>query len=102
MESRSGEVILVDAQRIGLISDTHGLLRPDVFTVFHDVQLILHAGDVGPDEILDELATIAPVHAVRGNTDAIDNPRLPDAVELSINGLRVHVSHGHEVGASPD
>ena len=102
MESQSAGVIQVDAQRIGLISDTHGLLRPEVFTVFRDVQLILHAGDVGPDAILDELATMAPVYAVRGNTDVVGNPRLPDAIELNINGLSVHVSHGHEVGATPD
>jgi len=90
------------AGRVGLISDTHGLLRPDVFTVFEGVDLILHAGDVGPDSILDELGAIAPVRAVRGNTDAVANPRLPESIELEINGLRVHVSHGHEVGATPD
>jgi putative phosphoesterase len=92
----------LQAGRIGLISDTHGLLRPDVFAVFEGVDLILHAGDVGPDAILDELGVIAPVKAVRGNTDAPGNPRLPESIELEINGLRVHVSHGHEVGASPD
>jgi putative phosphoesterase len=96
------ELIQVEARRIGLISDTHGLLRPDVFTAFRDVELILHAGDVGPTEILDELAAIAPVYAVRGNTDPVGVPGLPDAVELRIGALRVHVSHGHEVGARPD
>lgn len=102
MESGSGGVIEVEAQVIGLISDTHGLLRPEVFTVFRGVQLILHAGDVGPDELLDELAAIAPVYAVRGNTDVVGNPRLPDAIDLNINGMSLHVSHGHEVGATPD
>lgn len=101
MESR-GELIRVDARRVGLISDTHNMLRPQVFDVFEGVDLILHAGDVGDDDILDELETIAPVYAVRGNTDRIDNPRLPESRELLINGsLRVHVSHGHEVGAKP-
>lgn len=100
MESGS-EVIRSDARRIGLISDTHGLLRPQVFEVFEGVDLILHAGDVGEDGILDELGTIAPVYAVRGNTDRIDNPRLPESRELVVHGLRVHVSHGHEVGAKP-
>jgi hypothetical protein len=90
------------AGRIGLISDTHGLLRPDVFTVFEGVDLILHAGDVGPEAILDDLRVIAPVRAVRGNTDAPGIPGLPESIELEINGLRVHVSHGHEVGATPD
>jgi uncharacterized protein len=84
---------------VGLISDTHGMLRPDVFTALAGVDLILHAGDVGGDEILDELAVIAPVHAVYGNTDAPGQPRLSDAIEMEISGLRVHVSHGHEVGS---
>jgi uncharacterized protein len=88
----------VRAQLVGLISDTHGLLRPEVFNAFTKVDLILHAGDVGPDEILDELSAIAPVHAVRGNTDRSDNPRLPQSLDLEINGRTVHVSHGHEVG----
>ncbi len=83
---------------VGLISDTHGLLRPDVFAAFEGVGLILHAGDVGGDEILDELGMIAPVHAVFGNTDPPENPRLSDALSLIIGDLRVHVSHGHEVG----
>jgi uncharacterized protein len=87
------------ARVVGLISDTHGMLRPDVFTALAGVDLILHAGDVGGDEILDELAVIAPVHAVYGNTDAPGQPRLSDAIEMEIAGLRVHVSHGHEVGS---
>ncbi len=84
---------------IGLISDTHGLLRPDIHQAFAGVELILHAGDVGGDEILDELALIAPVSAVYGNTDASDDPRLSPAIERVIGGLRVHVSHGHELGS---
>lgn len=83
---------------VGLISDTHGLLRPEVFDALKDVELILHAGDVGRDDILDELSAIAPVKAVRGNTDDPGNPRLEDALELTLAGVRVHVSHGHEVG----
>lgn len=102
MESGRDELIRSSASRVGLISDTHGLLRPEVFAVFKGVELILHAGDVGPDEILDELATIAPVYAVRGNTDAVGNPRLPDNLELEIKGVTVHVSHGHETGATPE
>ena len=84
---------------IGLISDTHGLLRASVHTALAGVQLILHAGDVGGDEILDELALIAPVHAVYGNTDATDAPRLTQSIERTIEGVRIHVSHGHEVGS---
>ena len=85
-------------RRIGLISDTHGMLRPDVFEALAGVELILHAGDVGGDEILDELATIAPVEAVHGNTDPPGNPRLAAAIDRRIDGLSIHVSHGHELG----
>lgn len=84
--------------RIGLISDTHGQLRADVHNVFEGVSLILHAGDVCGDEILDELALIAPVKAVRGNCDDPWNPRLPERLDLELGGVRVHVSHGHELG----
>lgn len=84
---------------VGLISDTHGLVRPGVHTALAGVEMILHAGDVGGDAILDELEQIAPVRAVYGNTDPPGQPRLKTAVEMEIGGVRVHVSHGHEVGA---
>jgi hypothetical protein len=84
---------------IGVISDTHGLVRPDVHSALAGVQLILHAGDVGDDEILDELELIAPVHAVYGNTDAPGRRRLVPSIDVSIGGVSVHVSHGHEVGS---
>jgi uncharacterized protein len=84
---------------IGLISDTHGLLRADVHRALAGVELILHAGDVGGDEILDELALIAPVLAVYGNTDAPGDPKLRESIELTIDGVSVHVSHGHELGS---
>ncbi|HVE79118.1 MAG TPA: metallophosphoesterase family protein [Gemmatimonadaceae bacterium] len=83
---------------LGLIADTHGLVRPDVHAALAGVELILHAGDVGGDEVLDELALIAPVRAVYGNTDPPGAPRMTETVELSVGGVRVHVSHGHEVG----
>jgi putative phosphoesterase len=54
---------------LGVISDTHGLLRPEVLAAFKGVGLILHAGDIGNIEVLDGLRTIAPVVAVRGNND---------------------------------
>lgn len=94
MSARGNEPIL-----IGLISDTHGLLRPDVHEAFAGVDLILHAGDVGGDEILDELATIAPVEAVFGNTDPAGHPRLRDRIRRKCGELWVGVSHGHEVGS---
>ena len=70
----SGEGVHV----IGLISDTHGLVRADVHHALAGVELILHAGDVGGDEMLDELELIAPVLAVYGNTDPPGDPRLTD------------------------
>jgi putative phosphoesterase len=84
---------------IGLISDTHGLVRAGVHEALAGVELILHAGDVGGDEILDELALIAPVLAVFGNTDATIDPRLSASIERTIGGVRIHVSHGHELGS---
>ena len=93
---------VADAHEIGLISDTHGLLRPEVFAAFEGVELILHAGDVGAD-VLEELEAIAPLLAVRGNTDSPGDPRLQEGVEREIGGVLVHVSHGHEVGSpTPD
>ena len=89
------------AHVIGLISDTHGMVRASVHQALAGVELILHAGDVGGDEILDELELIAPVVAVYGNTDGPGNPRLADSVERTIGGVRIHVSHGHELGSPP-
>ena len=54
---------------IGIISDTHGLLRPEVITSFKGVDLLLHAGDVGDPEVIDDLESIAPLVVVRGNMD---------------------------------
>ena len=58
-----------NAKQIGLISDTHGLLRPEAVEALRGSELILHAGDVGKPEILDELRKLAPVVAIRGNVD---------------------------------
>jgi uncharacterized protein len=84
---------------IGLISDTHGMVRPGVFDALAGVDRILHAGDVGPDDVLHELDVIAPVSAVYGNTDAPGNPRLSNALNVEIGGVSIHVSHGHELGS---
>ncbi|MDQ2931629.1 MAG: metallophosphatase family protein [Gemmatimonadota bacterium] len=83
---------------IGLISDTHGQLRAGVHAALHDVELILHAGDVGGDDILDELSLIAPVEAVYGNTDTPGNPRLAAQIVREIGGVLIQVQHGHESG----
>ncbi|HEV7704358.1 MAG TPA: metallophosphoesterase family protein [Gemmatimonadaceae bacterium] len=83
---------------VGLISDTHGQLRAGVHQAFEGVDLILHAGDVGGDDILDELALIAPVEAVYGNTDTPGNPRLSAQIVREIDGVVIQVQHGHESG----
>ena len=90
--------------RIGLISDTHDQLRPQVFDIFADVDLILHAGDVGEIDIILELEAIAPVHAVMGNTDSPGlQPRVRDEVLLELEGHRIVVVHGHRLGSpTPD
>ena len=84
--------------RIGLISDTHGLLRPQVHDVFAGVSQILHAGDVCSDTILTELGIIAPVRAVYGNCDDPWDPSLSEAIAVEVGGVRIHVQHGHELG----
>ena len=84
--------------RVGLIADTHGLLRPQVHGVFAGVSRILHAGDLVSDTILDELALIAPVQAVYGNCDDPWDPSLHEALDVEIGGVRIHVQHGHELG----
>jgi putative phosphoesterase len=83
---------------LGLISDTHGLMRPEALRALHGVELILHAGDVGRSSVLDALRGIAPVYAVAGNVDGAA-AGLRAAVDLVLDGLRVHVSHGHELGS---
>jgi putative phosphoesterase len=87
------------AHLIGLISDTHGLVRPAVHDALRGVEIMLHAGDVGGREILDELRLIAPVKAVFGNTDLPGMPELTDSIDMEIAGVRIHVSHGDEVGS---
>lgn len=83
---------------VGLIADTHGLIRDEAIRALHGVDVILHAGDVGRQAVLDALAAVAPVHAVAGNVDA---PRagLRPFLQLDLQGVRVHVSHGHELGS---
>jgi len=88
-----------ETHTVGLISDTHGLMRSDVHEALAGVELILHAGDVGGQDILDELALVAPVRAVFGNTDPPDAPGLSAEILITIGGISIHVSHGHELGS---
>jgi len=86
--------------RLGVIADTHGLLRPEVFEVFHEVDHILHAGDLGPLELLAELESLAPVTAVYGNTDGFDvRARLPQVARVELDGFQIVVTHGDQFGS---
>ena len=84
---------------IGLISDTHGRVRPQLPAVFAGVERIVHAGDVGDGAVLRALAAIAPVEAVSGNVDDRHDPSLPRARTLPVGSLTLHVSHGDEFGS---
>ncbi len=80
--------------RIGVISDTHGVLPARIHEVFVGVERIIHAGDIGNQGVLDELGAIAPVLAVEGNTDAgWQSMPLPGRLSVTICGLRFHVGH---------
>jgi putative phosphoesterase len=79
---------------IGVISDTHGLLRPEVAAALAGVELIIHAGDIGNPQILEVLTRIAPVHAVRGNTDrAAWAAALPHTRVVEVGGVLIYVLH---------
>jgi uncharacterized protein len=83
--------------RIGLISDTHGLLRPEALSALKGSQLIIHAGDVGRREILDELGALAPVVAVRGNVDTESwAAKLPLTAVAEAEGATIYVLHNLE------
>lgn len=87
------------ALRLGVISDTHGLLRPEVFDVFQQVDHIVHGGDIGTPDILTELEAIAPVTAVYGNVDgAALRARLPPVATLDLDGFAIVVTHGDQFG----
>jgi len=80
--------------KIGLISDTHGLLRPAALAALDGCEWIVHAGDIGTPEILDALRRLAPVTAVRGNNDRGDWAEpLPHSLELELGSLRLFVVH---------
>jgi hypothetical protein len=81
-------------QIVGVIADTHGLVRPEALAALAGVHRILHAGDVGSRAVLDALSALAPVTAVRGNNDF--GPwaeALADTLDVDLGGARVHVLH---------
>jgi hypothetical protein len=91
--------------KIGLISDTHGLLRPEAVRALSGVAQIIHAGDVGGPEVIAGLRAIAPVHAVRGNNDQDGWARksLPLRLSLDMAGARILVLHDlNELGSDAE
>jgi len=89
---------------IGVISDTHGLLRPEALTALAGVDHILHAGDVGNPEILDTLGTIAPVTAIHGNVDVYgDCAQLPATEVVQLDGHLFYLIHSiHDLDLNPE
>ncbi len=80
--------------RIGVISDTHGLLRPEAIAVLQDVDHILHAGDVGDPAILQTLRTLAPLTAIRGNIDTTGPcVQLPSTEFIELAGHNIYMLH---------
>jgi hypothetical protein len=80
--------------RIGLISDTHGLLRPEAVAALQGCAQIIHAGYIVKPQVLDGLRVIAPLEAIRGNIDSADWAQvLPERLDLRIGGLTLHVLH---------
>jgi hypothetical protein len=86
--------------RVGVISDTHGMLRPDVLKYFADVGHILHAGDIGDEDLLIALEAVAPVTAVWGNTDGLAlRHRIPEIATVVLERRTIAVVHGHQLGS---
>lgn len=82
------------AVTIGVISDTHGLLRPEALAALAGSELIIHAGDIGSREIITALERIAPVHAIRGNVDRADWAlRFPETLAVEAGGVWLWVLH---------
>lgn len=81
--------------KVGVISDTHGLLRAEALAALEGCERIIHAGDIGSPDILDQLVSIAPLHVVRGNND-LDAPwaeHLADSLRFDLNGWQALLVH---------
>lgn len=79
--------------KIGIISDTHGLLRPEVTEALQGCEAILHCGDIDNQGILDSLQKLAPVYAVRGNCDFFRADHLPYFLDFKLAGIRIYMTH---------
>lgn len=79
--------------RIGILSDTHGLLRPEVKKALDGCEAILHAGDINRQEIIDQLSVIAPVYVVCGNNDKEWAEHIPFFLDFTLCGLHIYMTH---------
>jgi putative phosphoesterase len=88
---------------IGVVSDTHGLLRPEALKHLMEVETIIHAGDIGAPSVLEKLAALAPVRAVRGNNDkGAWAESIPESLSLEVRGHAIHVLHDlNQIDLSP-
>ena len=86
-------IAIPDKKKIGIISDTHGLLRQEVVDALTGCGYILHGGDINKQEIIDRLETIAPVYVVRGNNDKEWAEDIPAFLDLKIDGIRIYMTH---------
>ena len=85
------------AHKIGIISDTHGLLRPEVMKALQGCEYILHGGDINSQKILDELQETAPTYAVRGNNDGEWAHFLPETLSIELCGIRFFMVHNKKM-----
>lgn len=83
----------MDMKKVGILSDTHGLLRPEVLQSLQGCDAILHGGDINRQEIIDRLEQIAPVYAVRGNNDKEWAEHLPIFLDFDLFGLHIYMTH---------
>ena len=94
MVARKQRKIALEKGRIGLISDTHGLVRPEALKALEGVELIVHAGDIGMPEVLDRLQAIAPLAAIKGNNDTAPwARRIPEILDLHVKDRNLRVIH---------
>ena len=79
--------------KIGIVSDTHGLLRPEVIESLEGCDAILHGGDINRQDIIDQLEKIAPVYVVRGNNDKEWAADIPSFLDFELAGIRIYMTH---------
>ncbi|MDE6744390.1 MAG: metallophosphatase family protein [Lachnospiraceae bacterium] len=88
--------------KIGVLSDTHGLLREEVTEILKECDVILHAGDIDRDKVIKQLESMAPCYAVRGNADKEWAEELPVTQEIELYGIRIYMIHNKKMAELND